>query len=265
MKKEYNLQCYATRTIVGRKHGFTLIELLVVISIIALLLAILMPALQRVRQEARAVVCQAHLREWGLAIKMYADDNNGYFMKGGTGAQWFKTLEPYYTDKNLILCVEATKPATAPSSSPTGGDYLFGSTRKAWSYGGHLGSYGLNMWVLNRPPGESLWGRGPTEQCWRTPYVKKANNIPVFADCTWAGTQPKYCDEPPQYEGDPSASYLARFCIDRHNGYINGCFCDFSVREIGLKELWRLKWHRNFDVTADRPVWPRWMRNLKDY
>ena len=55
----------------NRKNGSTLIELLVVISIIALLMAILVPTLQRVRKQARAVVCQSNLRQWGTLMAMY--------------------------------------------------------------------------------------------------------------------------------------------------------------------------------------------------
>lgn len=52
--------------------GFTLIELLVVIAIIALLLAILMPALQRVKRQAKTVACQANLGQWGIIWSMYS-------------------------------------------------------------------------------------------------------------------------------------------------------------------------------------------------
>ena len=66
------------------RNGFTLIELLVVIAIIALLMAILMPALQRVKHQAKAVACQSNLRQWGLYFSFYTEENNGYFHKVGT-------------------------------------------------------------------------------------------------------------------------------------------------------------------------------------
>ena len=59
-----------------RKKAFTLIELLVVIAIIALLLAILMPALRRVKEQAREQVCRANLRNIGLGIVMYLQEND---------------------------------------------------------------------------------------------------------------------------------------------------------------------------------------------
>jgi prepilin-type N-terminal cleavage/methylation domain-containing protein len=62
-----------------RWGGFSLIEVLVVISIIALLIALALPALGRARSLARQTVCQSRLRQWGLAFAAYATDNTGYY------------------------------------------------------------------------------------------------------------------------------------------------------------------------------------------
>lgn len=64
----------------SRDSGFTLIELLVVISIIALLLSIMMPALGQVKQKGHAIVCQSNLKQIGLAFMLYASDYNDYAM-----------------------------------------------------------------------------------------------------------------------------------------------------------------------------------------
>jgi prepilin-type N-terminal cleavage/methylation domain-containing protein len=62
---------------IHKKTGFTLVELLVVISIIALLLAILMPSLQKAREQGRKVVCMSDFKQLGLGLFMYSNDNKG--------------------------------------------------------------------------------------------------------------------------------------------------------------------------------------------
>ena len=65
----------------GKKNeGFTLIELLVVVSIIALLVSILLPALGRAREQAKRTVCASNLRQWGMIHFQYAADNDGKLM-----------------------------------------------------------------------------------------------------------------------------------------------------------------------------------------
>jgi prepilin-type processing-associated H-X9-DG protein len=61
--------------------------------------------------------------------------------------------------------------------------------------------------------------------------------------------------------------------MDRHSEHVNGLFLDWSVRKIGVKELWTLRWHLQFDTanawTKAGGVlpedWPHWMRGFKDY
>ena len=77
-----------------RARAFTLIELLVVISIIALLLAILMPALRRTRAQAREVVCRSQLKQTVLGALLWAEDHDDWVV----GMFWFTGYEPPHDD-----------------------------------------------------------------------------------------------------------------------------------------------------------------------
>ena len=119
------------------RRGFTLLELLLTIAIIAVLVALLIPVLARAKDKSRAMQCTGNLRQWGLAMRMYADDFDDYLPRRGQGVQtlalinrptdWFNALPAYFTlpayadlvangqkpaagDHNVFICPDATDP-----------------------------------------------------------------------------------------------------------------------------------------------------------
>lgn len=137
---------------------------------------------------------------------------------------------------------------------------------------GSYGSYGFNEWLYNRSPNSNNAGN-----YWKHVNVRPAQNIPVFVDCFWYDVWAFPVDEPPRYDGATEnlagSNEMRRVCLNRHSGAINGAFLDWSIRRIDLKELWTLKWHRNFDTNGPWTKaggvvpedWPQWMRGLRDY
>jgi prepilin-type processing-associated H-X9-DG protein/prepilin-type N-terminal cleavage/methylation domain-containing protein len=85
--------------------GFTLIELLVVIAVVAVLMAILLPALGRARKQAKRVVCASQLRQLGMAHVMYQQSHEGYIVPAvqdlGVNEYWYNTLGPYFEHRNV--------------------------------------------------------------------------------------------------------------------------------------------------------------------
>jgi prepilin-type N-terminal cleavage/methylation domain-containing protein len=288
----------------GRRRGFTLIELLVVIAIIGLLMSILMPALSRVRQQARATACVANLKQWGLMFSLYCQDNDGYFFSGevqgtrgtvmatidgvtrqrniGSGGFWRIVMAPYSKDPKMWLCPQAVKP------KPQGGIPLGGWTYVAWETDGDTGSYGLNGWILNIYASKIAadrtngWNRPDKDangqsRHWGSPPSQYSNDVPVFMGSWWVDSWPLDSDKPPTVEsgpGDtPNANEMNRVCVDRHSGFVNSLFTDWTARKVGVKELWTLKWHRTYNTRgvwtkaggAAPEDWPEWMRRFKDY
>jgi prepilin-type N-terminal cleavage/methylation domain-containing protein len=267
---------------VTRRRGFTLIELLVVIAIIALLMAILMPALETARQQAMDTMCISNLKQWGVVLSMYVDDYDGYIMGVWGGEQfgvdehwWPYALKRYYADSgDLRLCPNAT---SSWFEVPLGAFHAWDFTQgmgevpeaTAEGYETFFGSYGINEFI-----GDSkVWEQ---EYFWRTVNVKRPGRIPTFTDANFLGHFPRDTDEPPPYSGffDPTADNMSRVCINRHRQAVNSGFLDYSVRKVALKELWTIKWHREFrtDIGPRDDVacgstggWPCWMDGFRSF
>ena len=122
--------------------AFTLVDLLVVIAIIALLVAMLLPALAKAKEKSRTALCTGNLRQWGLAFRMYADDNDDFLPRRGQGVQalfqidrptdWFNALPPYFGCLSFQqLVVNSNQPAAnsqsvfiCPTAKEAGGTYF---------------------------------------------------------------------------------------------------------------------------------------------
>ena len=198
-----------------RERGFTLIELLVVISIIALLLAILMPALGKVKEKGRSVVCRSNLHSWVLSFALYNADNNDSYHQGWGGSAsmsewWMLKLRPYYGDVDMIRCCPIATKTEREIDGTTEGPGFGQHFTRAWGYhpnffgSDDFGSYGINGWILNRSRAqEENLGMNPQMKTWfwrKSNAAIGASQIPIILDSQWIDGWPQHQDNPPPRE-----------------------------------------------------------------
>ena len=235
------------------RMGFTLIELLVVIAIIALLLAILMPALQRVKKQARTIVCRSNLNQYGLAARLYIDDNDGslpysfdwLYKDGGRRCRWHdasKNLDlhpelggvlwPYLKDKDVHLCPEFNAVA-----KQMGCYYCDGSTipiEPQYSYS--MNSY-LNgdAWRSVPPQYQPKLGRVRKESQVKHPqkvFFFSEENTWVIRGLSNAALNDNNLRSTPDCTTDCFATYHNARGSDINKGFANAVFVDSHVEQV---------------------------------
>jgi prepilin-type N-terminal cleavage/methylation domain-containing protein/prepilin-type processing-associated H-X9-DG protein len=177
----------------ARRRGFTLIELLVVVAIIAVLAALLLPALGSARERGRMSVCASNLKQISLAVQLYADDHNGAIVPGQYGgggtpvtATWpsilvrFGYVEAPYAPADNVLSTAASvfrcpsgraEVDTAGLPSGYAGRYnTLGAKAHPFRWNDGTNSFVIHAWYASN-------GRTFCNNTW--PFIRRASDCPT--------------------------------------------------------------------------------------
>ncbi|MCK5000152.1 MAG: prepilin-type N-terminal cleavage/methylation domain-containing protein [Anaerohalosphaera sp.] len=247
----------------GRNKAFTLIELLVVISIIALLLAILMPALGTVKKKAQSVVCRSNLKQLQLAAFLYADDYGNSFFAYGT-AVYIEYMAPYIGDVDSARYCKSTKISSRIESAIESSGYVMGSADETWGWRAGIvdpeyGSYTFNGYLYPNLADIGIASDKIVNDSYpKVTQIRKTYATPVFTDGVWVDAWPvdNELTAPSKFEIDMGnqnwqGSTIWRLVTNRHGKTTNVSFADGHVDSINLSDLWTLNWSKDFEKTTE--------------
>jgi len=278
----------AENTVLEGRNGFTLIELLVVIAIIAILAALLLPALAGAKLNAQQIQCLSNLKQLSVANTIYLDDagklipsefGEGFYLP------WEVALRPYYSGQNgvsnnvVLLCPSA---ALLPKGFVNFGDIGNGKADTEWAYEGtpmtgnyglqnDFGAYSYNGWLYDLSATSE--GR-PLPGDFGNPHsVPRPALTPVLAEGTSHDASPNPTDLPASdlYDGSTTFETMGTLTIARHGsraaavaprnfditqrlpGMIDLALYDGHVEKSPLENLWNYYWSATWQVPSPRP------------
>ena len=160
-----------------RRSAFTLVELMVVVGLIGSLIALLMPALSRARESARAVRCASNLHQISVAMVAYAAQNHGRYPPNTSSP-----LQAWYDDERLGAYLPATRPPV-PAGKPGGGVYICPDD---WCASVFL-SYAMNVWASSKIDAAVLAAQSPASARPWSALVSHADQMILITEA-YSGT-----------------------------------------------------------------------------
>lgn len=233
----------------SRFYGFTLIELLVVIAVISILAAILFPVFARARESARRASCMSNLKQIGLGMMMYVQDNDGrltFYSMGGdqrpgpeNGNEWYpsSTATYWFWPNSIYPYVKSIQVFICPSSPSAGADYGAPTTY----YGPYMRHYGINRGQNYNLFDQGTWGNKGTLLA----SVKSPAKTYMIMDASWytaVATTSKPTNTNYYLPGActfyPPDSTFPRDCYGgRHFDGVNVAFVDGHVKWLKTAKL----------------------------
>ena len=239
-------------------HGFTLIELLVVISIIALLLSILLPSLNKAREFGKRITCASHLAQWNKAVMMYSMEYEDYIPPGysnvnGQAVYFPELCEPYLLGGLPKKEGNDYKPVSnseslwwCPTMPLSAQKFLNFCISTGNNFSPLFISYGLNsdVKVINGSEGfvglyrQSYTGVSSQNGPIRYSKIRTPSSIVMMVDTNWYGETRFGCMYArPVFRFMDNAVGGTSTIDARHSGKSNYLFCDGHVEGADVKEF----------------------------